>query len=67
MRILSMVLRSVAPSPGVADAPTCMYHPTCSEYAALALRKHGPIKGAAKTVWRLARCNPWSGGGVDQP
>jgi putative membrane protein insertion efficiency factor len=67
MRVLSMVLRTLAPSPGVADAPTCKYHPTCSEYAAAALRKHGPVKGSAKTAWRLVRCNPWSHGGVDHP
>jgi uncharacterized protein len=67
MRVLSMVLRTFAPSPGVAGAPTCKYHPTCSEYAAAAFRKHGPIKGSAKTAWRLVRCNPWSHGGVDHP
>ena len=62
-----MVLRTLAASPGVAGAPTCKYHPTCSEYAATAIRKHGPIKGAAKTAWRLLRCNPWNHGGVDHP
>jgi putative membrane protein insertion efficiency factor len=67
MKVLSMVLRTLAPSPGVAGAPTCKYHPACSEYAAAALRKYGPVKGAAKTAWRLVRCNPWSHGGVDHP
>jgi hypothetical protein len=67
MKVLSLVLRTLAPSPGVAHAPTCKYHPTCSQYAAGALRKHGLVKGSAMTVWRLLRCNPWSHGGVDQP
>ena len=67
MRHLSLLLRAFFPSPGVAGAPTCKYHPTCSEYAAGALRKHGPVKGSAKAAWRLLRCNPWSGGGVDYP
>jgi putative membrane protein insertion efficiency factor len=44
---------------------TCKYHPTCSQYALDALRKHGPAKGSAKAAWRLLRCNPWSRGGVD--
>ena len=44
---------------------TCKYHPSCSQYAADALRKHGPLKGAAKAAWRVLRCNPWSKGGVD--
>jgi putative membrane protein insertion efficiency factor len=62
-----MILRSLAPSPGVADVPTCKYHPSCSEYAGLAVRKHGVLRGSAKTVWRVMRCNPWSHGGVDYP
>jgi hypothetical protein len=67
VRRLSLVLHAFFPSPGVAGAPTCKYHPSCSEYASLALRKHGLVKGSLKTVWRLARCNPWSHGGVDHP
>jgi hypothetical protein len=67
VKVVSLVLRSLAPSPGVVGAPTCKFHPTCSEYAAAALRKHGFLKGSAKTAWRLARCNPWSHGGVDHP
>jgi putative membrane protein insertion efficiency factor len=46
---------------------TCKYHPSCSEYAALAIRKHGVFKGVGLAGWRLLRCNPWSGGGVDYP
>ena len=44
---------------------TCRYEPTCSEYAAQAIAKHGPIKGAGLAAWRLLRCNPWSPGGFD--
>jgi len=46
---------------------TCKYHPSCSEYALGALRKHGLFKGSARVGWRLLRCNPWSHGGVDHP
>ena len=46
---------------------TCKYHPSCSEYAIQALRKHGLFKGSALAGWRLLRCNPWSHGGVDYP
>jgi putative membrane protein insertion efficiency factor len=67
VKVLSIVLRTLAPSPGVADAPTCKYHPTCSAYASQAVRKHGLLKGSMKAAWRLARCNPWSRGGVDHP
>jgi putative membrane protein insertion efficiency factor len=48
-------------------ANTCKYHPTCSEYAALAIRKHGVLRGVRLAVWRLLRCHPWSAGGVDYP
>jgi putative membrane protein insertion efficiency factor len=48
-------------------AGTCKYHPSCSQYAIAALRKHGPLKGSAMAAWRLLRCNPWSRGGVDHP
>jgi putative membrane protein insertion efficiency factor len=46
-------------------AGRCKYHPSCSQYALDALRKHGLVKGSALAAWRLLRCNPWSHGGVD--
>jgi putative membrane protein insertion efficiency factor len=48
-------------------ANTCKYHPSCSEYAALAIRRHGLLRGVPMAGWRLLRCNPWSHGGVDYP
>ena len=45
----------------------CKYHPTCSAYAAGAIREFGPARGMVLAVWRLLRCNPWSHGGVDYP
>jgi uncharacterized protein len=48
-------------------ANTCKYHPSCSEYAALAIGKHGVLRGLGLAAWRLLRCNPWSHGGVDYP
>ena len=47
--------------------PSCRFHPTCSEYAIMAVEKHGALKGSLKAVWRVLRCNPWSKGGVDLP
>ncbi|HYU60862.1 MAG TPA: membrane protein insertion efficiency factor YidD [Solirubrobacterales bacterium] len=43
----------------------CKYHPTCSAYAAEALRELGPLRGTIVAAWRLARCNPFSDGGYD--
>ncbi len=46
---------------------SCRYYPSCSNYAAMAIEKHGVLKGSAKALWRVLRCNPWSKGGVDLP
>jgi putative membrane protein insertion efficiency factor len=45
--------------------PACRFHPTCSAYALEALREHGPVRGIALALRRLARCHPvkWLGGG----
>jgi uncharacterized protein len=43
----------------------CKYEPTCSAYAAEALRVHGVIRGSMLAVWRVLRCNPFSHGGYD--
>ena len=43
----------------------CRYHPTCSAYAVEAVREYGVLRGAVLAAWRLLRCNPWSGGGID--
>jgi uncharacterized protein len=53
-------------SVGLLVAPgRCKYHPSCSQYALDALRKDGLMKGSARAVWRVLRCNPWSRGGLD--
>ena len=43
----------------------CRFHPTCSEYAIEALRRHGALRGGALACWRVLRCNPWNQGGYD--
>ena len=45
----------------------CRFHPTCSQYAILAVKKYGFIKGFLKAIWRILRCNPWNPGGIDYP
>ena len=47
--------------------PSCRFTPTCSEYARLALLKHGLARGLTLTAWRLLRCQPLHPGGVDLP
>ena len=43
----------------------CKYEPTCSAYAAQAIRELGAVRGTILAAWRLVRCNPFSHGGYD--
>jgi putative membrane protein insertion efficiency factor len=45
--------------------PKCRFTPTCSQYAAEALKKHGLIKGFLLSVKRISRCRPGGGHGYD--
>lgn len=44
----------------------CRYYPSCSAYALEAVQVHGSLKGSWLALRRLARCHPWSPGGVDK-
>jgi len=44
----------------------CRYEPTCSAYAAGAIKEYGILRGLVLGGWRLLRCNPWSPGGFDE-
>ena len=44
---------------------TCIYFPTCSQYAIEAIDKYGALKGGLLAVWRILRCNPFAKGGYD--
>ncbi|MGI6107271.1 MAG: membrane protein insertion efficiency factor YidD [Lachnospiraceae bacterium] len=45
--------------------PTCIYTPTCSQYAIEAIEKYGAFKGSLLAFWRILRCNPFAKGGYD--
>mgnify|MGYP001596063028 CR=1 FL=1 len=46
-------------------AGSCKFCPTCSQYAMEALLRHGLVRGSVLAVRRLARCHPFSPGGID--
>jgi hypothetical protein len=55
---LSPLLHAISPS-------RCLYLPTCSEYATIAVSRFGLVRGSWLALRRLARCHPWGKGGLD--
>jgi len=43
----------------------CRFQPTCSEYARVAITRHGLITGSLMAYRRLERCGPDHPGGYD--
>ena len=43
----------------------CKYLPTCSEYAYVAVVRHGWLRGSLLALRRFARCQPFAKGGAD--
>ena len=60
IRLIRIYQRASAFTP-----PVCRFHPTCSQYAVEALKKHGVLKGSGLALWRICRCHPLSRGGYD--
>ena len=48
-------------------ANSCKFFPTCSSYCIDALKTYGLIKGLAKSISRIVRCNPWFNTGGYEP
>ena len=57
-RVLSPLLHAVSVS-------QCKFLPTCSEYAYVAVVRHGWLRGGWLAARRLARSHPFSKGGFD--
>ena len=61
LALIGVYRRAVGPALG----SRCRFHPSCSAYAAGAIREHGATKGFLLAVWRVLRCSPLSAGGLD--
>ena len=57
-RLVSPILHSLGGS-------QCRFLPTCSEYGYIAVHRFGPFRGGWLTLRRLARCHPFTKGGLD--
>ena len=44
---------------------SCRFVPTCSEYAFVAIERHGGLRGSWLAVGRLLRCQPFARAGYD--
>ena len=44
---------------------SCIYYPTCSQYALEAIEKYGVVKGVWLGTKRILRCHPFHKGGYD--
>jgi len=64
-RVLILLIRGYKKLISPMLPPSCRFYPTCSEYSIQALEKYGAIKGSAKSIWRILRCNPLNKGGYD--
>jgi putative membrane protein insertion efficiency factor len=56
--VLSPVLHAISPT-------QCKFLPTCSEYAYIAIARHGVFRGTALALRRISHCHPWATGGLD--
>ncbi len=59
--------KAVSPAVPVILGPSfgCRFAPSCSHYAAGALREHGAVVGSWLALVRLLKCNPLHAGGLD--
>ncbi len=55
----------VSPVLHAAGVSQCIFLPTCSEYAYVALSRHGLWRGLPLAAARVARCHPLGKGGFD--
>jgi len=64
-RLLLVLIRAYQRFISPYTPPSCRFSPSCSSYAAEAIARHGPWRGARLAVRRLLRCHPWNPGGYD--
>lgn len=64
-RILLALIRAYQFTFSALMGKQCRFYPSCSHYAAEAIRRHGALAGGWMGLRRILRCHPWNPGGVD--
>ncbi|GKU25818.1 MULTISPECIES: membrane protein insertion efficiency factor YidD [Clostridium] len=64
-RILILIIRFYRKFISPLKRPSCIYYPTCSQYAIEAIQKYGSLKGGFMAIKRILRCHPFHEGGYD--
>lgn len=65
MRVLLMLIAGYRRLLSPLLPRACRFTPSCSVYAAEAIRKYGAARGVGLSVKRLVRCHPFHTGGYD--
>ncbi len=61
--LLLFFIRGYQWTVGTLIGKSCRFYPSCSDYGAEAVKKHGACKGGWLVVKRIAKCHPWHPGG----
>jgi len=65
MKLLLVLIRFYKYAISPILGQNCRFFPSCSDYTAQAIEKHGALKGVHLGLKRIARCHPWNPGGFD--
>ena len=64
-RLLTAVIRAYQVLLSPVLGANCRFHPSCSEYARVAIERHGALRGTWIAIRRVGRCHPFHQGGLD--
>uniref|UniRef100_A0A832GMR2 Putative membrane protein insertion efficiency factor n=1 Tax=Caldimicrobium thiodismutans TaxID=1653476 RepID=A0A832GMR2_9BACT len=67
LRLIELYQHFISPFLALHFNLHCRYYPSCSEYAKLAIKDWGILRGSLLALKRFLRCHPLSPGGIDFP
>jgi putative membrane protein insertion efficiency factor len=64
-KLAILVIRAWQSSLAPLLGPACRFEPSCSQYTAEAIERHGVVRGVGLGARRIGRCHPFHPGGYD--